>query len=177
MTNTTNFTELSDTANPKTILFWRKTKTGDWEKIESRWYRQGYKNENIPSICGLMAADEICRRTGGSMSGLKCCVAYKATTLKGNQIYSSLYWEFLWNIEKLSYICHDKETGIIIDKTKFVPYNRIMQWVKQMSKEHSGIKNWKQAKPCKIDNYLIWGKLIFNDGFMVKVAFIGIHGK
>lgn len=164
-----NFSELPETANPKTVVIYRKTKAGNWEKLQSHWYRQGYKSVSANLLCDSLRCNEQYDYK------LECQeppykVAYKAKTVKGKQIYSTEYSEFLY------LILHIKCEGIMVDKTKFIPKDRIAQWMKELSANHEGIKNWKRSALCKEDNYLIWGYLICNDGHKEKVAIIGYNG-
>lgn len=165
-----NFSELPDTANPKTVVIYRKTKAGNWEKLQSHWYRQGYKSINIDFICNcLRCEEEYDYKSANEEVPYK--VAYKAKTVKGKQIYSTEYSDFL------GLLLHPDCDGIMVDKTKFIPKDRIARWMKELSANHNGIKNWKKSASCKEDNYLIWGYLICNDGHKEKVAVIGYNDK
>lgn len=178
------FSELPDTSNPKSVMFWRKTKAGRWENVETRWYRQGYNKANIALICNRMANCEICSKErlesgvcnyGDKHRTTPYKIAYKATTVKGKQIYSTEYTSFLSHCDALGYTREQyPDYGIMIDKKQFIPYKNIGEWLKNLSAQHNGIKNWKEAAKCKDDNYLTWGHLICNDGFKVSVAFIGL---
>lgn len=173
-----NFTELSETANPKTVVIYRKTKAGNWEKLQSHWYRQGYKSMCVSELCNNLhwaeAKDYVTINNIISphdrFISAPYKVAYKAKTVKGKQIYSTEYTEFL------EFLLVPECEGIMVNKTNFIPKDRIARWLKELSANHDGIKNWKKSAFCKEDNYLIWGYLICNDGHREKVAIIGLNG-
>lgn len=162
------FSELEENYNPKTILIHRKTKAGKWELIRKLWYKNGVNKVDIASLANKLQVEELRRA--------KCVydVAYKVTAAKGKdgntagkQIYCTKYRQFL------NHLCDGAVEGIIIDKKAYIPIDRTMNVLRKLCKEHKGIKLWKEASDCKIDNHLIWGHLVMNDGFSVSIAFIG----
>lgn len=164
------FSELSKNHNPKTLLIWRKTKAGAWELVSKHWYRQGAKSENVDYV---KIAQEYKYRERNNTKG-DYDVAYKITTARGKdgmtmgkQIYNTKY-------EKLyCRTVNDLFEGIIINKKTYVDRYNLLEYIRKLSKEHNGIRLWKEASDCAIDNHLIWGHLVMNDGYTESIAIVG----
>ena len=163
------FSELEENYNPKTILIYRKTKAGRWQLVQKRWKSDGTNSIDYAKIANKLAYNE------ATESNCSYDVAYKITTAKGKdgntmgkQIYCTKYSKFL------HHLCDERVEGIVLDKKRFIPSGSIMNVIRKLCKEHNGIKLWKQASDCAIDNHLIWGHLVMNDGFSVSIAFVGI---
>lgn len=164
------FSELSKNHNPKTLLIWRKTKAGMWELVSKLWYRQGAKSEKIDYV--KLAQDYKDRERSNTNGGYD--VAYKITTAKGKdgmimgkQIYNTKYEKFYCRLR------HDFFEGLIINKKTYIGRDSVLEYIRKLSKEHKGIRLWKEASDCTIDNHLIWGHLVMNDGYTERVAIVG----
>lgn len=146
-----------------------RAKSGKWITVEKHYSQFGYTNDDIVKKY-LFLSENNTLKNYRILNGIKKQIISNGVI----SLYKKLSddWEGFWKVLSVrdisgAFLCTDNG---LLDITVKENIKKFVKFYQDMSDKHGGIKSYKRVPySCKDD--LEWGKLRFNDGTIITLAF------